>query len=45
MEWLATWRVSPPLFQTLDALGKDEVVRRLNFAASVLEQNTVGTQQ
>ncbi len=30
-------KVSPPLFQTLDALGKDETLRRIDFALNTLE--------
>jgi glutamyl-tRNA synthetase len=30
-------KVSPPLFQTLDVLGKDEVLRRIDFALGQLE--------
>ena len=38
-------KVSPPLFQTLDALGKDEVLRRIDFAADSLEQPSVVSSQ
>ena len=31
-------RVSPPLFETLAALGKDETLRRISFAARTLDQ-------
>ena len=34
-------KVSPPLFATLDALGKDEVLHRVDVAASKLGEQSV----
>ena len=34
-------KVSPPLFATLDALGKDEVLRRVDVAVSKLREQSI----
>ena len=38
-------KVSPPLFATLDALGKDEVLHRVDYAASRLREQSVHSGQ
>ena len=38
-------KVSPPLVATLDALGKDEVLHRVDYAASKLREQSVHSGQ